>query len=195
MTWNNWKSFIFRWRSRCGRRCPCLNLLKLSFGHFLNSIHVLNLPCNSFFQCAFWVEVCWQMNWENYCVARELRLYIHWPMIHRVNGSIGASYTAKDKFPFLLHSVSLYNLFENETLFTFFNVYYISRFLLMWLHFKRLMCSRESLHKYERNGIWKDTRLSLYTVCLYMSWVFSLNWSSFCPYRIASVYISGCIDF
>ena len=40
-------------------------------------------------------------------------------MIHRVNGSIVASYTAKDKFPFLLHSVSLYNLFQSETLFTF----------------------------------------------------------------------------
>ena len=53
------------------------------------------------------------------CVARELRLRIHWPMIHCVNGSIVASYTAKGKFPFLLHSVSLYNLFENETLFTF----------------------------------------------------------------------------
>ena len=49
-------------------------------------------------------------------------------MIHRVNGSIVASYTAMDKFPFLLFflffvsfsfSVSLYNLFQNETLFTF----------------------------------------------------------------------------
>ena len=39
MTWNNWEiieevqNFIFRWRSCCRRRCPCLGSLLLANMH------------------------------------------------------------------------------------------------------------------------------------------------------------------
>ena len=45
------RRFIFRWRSLCRRECPCLNSLKLTFGHLLCSMCVLILPC--FFNVLF----------------------------------------------------------------------------------------------------------------------------------------------
>ena len=92
MTWNNWKmitetqSSIFRWRSRCRRRCP-----RLEFWSFLSSIYALNLPVIVFFNVLFGLKSVDKCAKKLPCVTRELRLQIHWPTIHRVNGSIVAS--------------------------------------------------------------------------------------------------------
>ena len=76
MTWNNWeiitetRSSIFGWRSRCRRRRPCLSSLKLNFGHFLSSIHALNLPYNRLFSVLFGLQSV--DKWEkNHCVSLE----------------------------------------------------------------------------------------------------------------------------
>ena len=76
MTWNNWemitetRSSIFGWCSRCRRRRPCLSSQKLNFGHFLSSIHALNLRYNRLFSVVFGLQSVdkWE---ENHCVSLE----------------------------------------------------------------------------------------------------------------------------